>query len=356
MEDARTRSGAKTANGAYRSPEMAPYPPSRADQASRLRSSADYYASSSTDRYALPSERSFVERRPSAVHAPHPLDAPRAAYPPSRSPHYSLPMREDSGAPKDHYMDRSRMHAPEVYNRLGYEDAQPTFFMPSHYDYQQGKTRKRSNLPKQSTEIMKTWFDQVSEDNPRHRMIISLISCKEHYQPLPFRGPESDLFQCKYTLRKTCLSIKADLQQTGYRHQYDSSEQLVHQPPPPMPRTARQAGQDARGWTRRRRLKQSATSTNVHIPAGRLHPRFQSGSSPFEGTRTPHASEPSYIISKYYQTTTLSPTETERHPCPDPRIPVHTRPCFVHSQGPDRQIDRLPAAADRDLDLNKVQL
>jgi hypothetical protein len=71
-------------------------------------------------------------------------------------------MREDSGAPKDHYMDRSRMHAPEVYSRMGYEDAQPTFFMPSHYDYQQGKTRKRSNLPKQSTEIMKTWFDQVS--------------------------------------------------------------------------------------------------------------------------------------------------------------------------------------------------
>jgi len=54
------------------------------------------------------------------------------------------------------------MHAPEVYSRMGYEDAQPTFFMPSHYDYQQGKTRKRSNLPKQSTEIMKTWFDQVS--------------------------------------------------------------------------------------------------------------------------------------------------------------------------------------------------
>ena len=35
------------------------------------------------------------------------------------------------------------------------------FFMPNHYDYQQGKARKRSNLPKQSTEIMKTWFDQV---------------------------------------------------------------------------------------------------------------------------------------------------------------------------------------------------
>lgn len=39
-------------------------------------------------------------------------------------------------------------------------DAQP-FFMPSQYEYQHGKARKRSNLPKQSTEIMKTWFDQV---------------------------------------------------------------------------------------------------------------------------------------------------------------------------------------------------
>jgi hypothetical protein len=74
-------------------------------------------------------------------------------------------MREGSGAPKEqsHYMeDRGRLHAHDGYNRLGYEEAQPTFFMPSHYDYQQGKTRKRSNLPKQSTEIMKTWFDQVS--------------------------------------------------------------------------------------------------------------------------------------------------------------------------------------------------
>nr|OQO27482.1 hypothetical protein B0A51_06197 [Rachicladosporium sp. CCFEE 5018] len=39
-------------------------------------------------------------------------------------------------------------------------DRRAAFFMPSHYEYQQGKTRKRSNLPKQSTEIMKYWFDQ----------------------------------------------------------------------------------------------------------------------------------------------------------------------------------------------------
>ncbi|KAK5109895.1 hypothetical protein LTR62_006502 [Meristemomyces frigidus] len=37
--------------------------------------------------------------------------------------------------------------------------------MPSQYDHTQqqgGKARKRSNLPKQSTEIMKVWFDQAT--------------------------------------------------------------------------------------------------------------------------------------------------------------------------------------------------
>lgn len=38
---------------------------------------------------------------------------------------------------------------------------QTPYFVPSHYEYQHGKARKRSNLPKRSTEIMKTWFDQV---------------------------------------------------------------------------------------------------------------------------------------------------------------------------------------------------
>lgn len=63
---------------------------------------------------------------------------------------------------QQHYLERSRLQQQEGYAKMtGYQEAQPTFFMPSHYDHQQGKTRKRSNLPKQSTEIMKTWFDQV---------------------------------------------------------------------------------------------------------------------------------------------------------------------------------------------------
>ena len=37
----------------------------------------------------------------------------------------------------------------------------PAFSMPSHHEHRHGKARKRNNLPKQSTEVMKTWFDQV---------------------------------------------------------------------------------------------------------------------------------------------------------------------------------------------------
>lgn len=32
-----------------------------------------------------------------------------------------------------------------------------------HYDYSLARTRKRSNLPKHSTEIMKKWFDENIE-------------------------------------------------------------------------------------------------------------------------------------------------------------------------------------------------
>ncbi|KAI7540616.1 hypothetical protein KC331_g9072 [Hortaea werneckii] len=42
----------------------------------------------------------------------------------------------------------------------GYESPPSQYFMQAHYEYSHGKTRKRSNLPKQSTEIMKTWFDE----------------------------------------------------------------------------------------------------------------------------------------------------------------------------------------------------
>lgn len=94
---------------------------------------------------------------------PHPVEPTHSAYPSSRPANYSLPMRDEASHTREHshYIDRDRLQHDPYSKVVGYQEAQPTFFMPSHYDYQQGKTRKRSNLPKQSTEIMKTWFDQV---------------------------------------------------------------------------------------------------------------------------------------------------------------------------------------------------
>ena len=127
------------------------------------RAAVDYFPSSA-DRYAVPTSRrsSVVSQRDFAP--PHPVEPTRSAYPATRPTHYSLPMRDEPSLSHEHshYIERGRLQQQEGYVKIaGYQEAQPTFFMPSHYDYQQGKTRKRSNLPKQSTEIMKTWFDQV---------------------------------------------------------------------------------------------------------------------------------------------------------------------------------------------------
>ncbi|KAK3676982.1 homeodomain super [Recurvomyces mirabilis] len=67
------------------------------------------------------------------------------------------PMRRDSYQP---HLEGLGYRAAHQYQHSPYEVARSSFFMPSQYDHQQGKARKRSNLPKQSTEIMKTWFDQ----------------------------------------------------------------------------------------------------------------------------------------------------------------------------------------------------
>lgn len=61
-----------------------------------------------------------------------------------------LPAGHSSGYREDY-------PGPHGYNSPPYPYAQ-AFFVPSHYEYQNGKSRKRSNLPKQSTEIMKRWF------------------------------------------------------------------------------------------------------------------------------------------------------------------------------------------------------
>ena len=52
-----------------------------------------------------------------------------------------------------------------------YMGAQPALFLPGHGDYHLSKSRKRSNLPKESTDIMKHWFDEVRFQH------ISTLSC-----------------------------------------------------------------------------------------------------------------------------------------------------------------------------------
>lgn len=51
------------------------------------------------------------------------------------------------------------------YGTPSHSYGQAAYFSPSPYDYQNGKSRKRSNLPKASTEIMKRWVDE-NMDNP----------------------------------------------------------------------------------------------------------------------------------------------------------------------------------------------
>ncbi|KAK0250731.1 homeodomain super [Friedmanniomyces endolithicus] len=82
-----------------------------------------------------------------------------ATYPPAV--HSRGPQIESYGAHhEDGRMPRPSHLPPPSYHRSPYGSTPPSYFMPSQYEYQQGKARKRSNLPKQSTEIMKTWFDR----------------------------------------------------------------------------------------------------------------------------------------------------------------------------------------------------
>jgi hypothetical protein len=165
VDDTRSRPNGVVVTAPHRSPEGTSYASSRSEvsygQTPSTHSRAGDYFPSSTDRYAIPTSRRSSVSSQREYAPPHPVEPSRSAYPATRPAHYSLPMRDEAGLTHDH-PHYSRLPQQEGYAKIaGYQEAQPTFFMPSHYDYQQGKTRKRSNLPKQSTEIMKTWFDQV---------------------------------------------------------------------------------------------------------------------------------------------------------------------------------------------------
>ena len=174
LDDARSRPNGVATTAPHRSPESSSYSSSRSEVSygqtptAQSRAAGDCFPSS-TDRYVIPTSRrsSVTSQRDYAP--PHPVEPSRNVYPAARPAHYSLPMRDEAHE-HPHYRERSRLQQQEGYAKIaGYQEAQPTFFMPSHYDYQQGKTRKRSNLPKQSTEIMKTWFDQVRQDRRASR-------------------------------------------------------------------------------------------------------------------------------------------------------------------------------------------
>jgi hypothetical protein len=82
---------------------------------------------------------------------------------------------------RDEYPPGARLDVPQAYGNAPYPYSH-AFFVPSHYEYQNGKSRKRSNLPKQSTEIMKRWFDEnmhnpyPSEEQKRHFAAVAGIN------------------------------------------------------------------------------------------------------------------------------------------------------------------------------------
>ncbi|KAK3110183.1 homeodomain super, partial [Teratosphaeriaceae sp. CCFEE 6253] len=132
-------------------PPLAAYPPpSRDSEATRTRRTSEYSDGQSTT--DGPQHHATADR-PLSHHQP-------STYPPARHP--CAAQRDYHGI----HPDEDRFPRPPVlshappFDRSPFESTSPSYFMPSQYDYQHGKSRKRSNLPKQSTEIMKTWFDR----------------------------------------------------------------------------------------------------------------------------------------------------------------------------------------------------
>lgn len=136
----------------------------------------DPFAREMRDSFAVAGDRSDSRRSSASGYATYPprpyeRELPHGRqYPPGA--HFSLPVRDGYPDPRDAMRyGRPEEHARPMngFGQPPYQSTVPAFFMPSHYEYQHGKARKRSNLPKQSTEIMKTWFDQVSQTSGNAR-------------------------------------------------------------------------------------------------------------------------------------------------------------------------------------------
>lgn len=167
-----SRSSAETSASSYQNPEQAL--PSTMLQPSMPRvnpfsaPAQDPFAREMRDSFAHPAERPSSRRSSTSgygVFAPRGSDRePLRPSPFQPGARYTPPLRESYSESRDsiRYMrPEEHHHRQAIFPPHSYQSNVPAFFMPSHYEYQHGKARKRSNLPKQSTEIMKTWFDQV---------------------------------------------------------------------------------------------------------------------------------------------------------------------------------------------------
>lgn len=94
-------------------------------------------------------------------------------------------------------------HPPPHSEYRFYDDQAYEGYPSTRYEYYYPKARKRSNLPKHSTEIMRAWFDQVRHHDAPPSLTVrapKLIAQAEHRQPVPERGPKGNLCQRKYTI------------------------------------------------------------------------------------------------------------------------------------------------------------
>ena len=148
----------------YRTPDQTP-----ASEAARI----DFRrTSTSSTAFERPSSRDITSPN---IRAPEPNNLRRlSSY--GREDGPALSHERDRNRPVSQHVDAYypspyRIEGPPIeqqppqrlsnFARGPYATNETNFFVPGLYEYQHIKARKRSNLPKQSTEIMKTWFDQV---------------------------------------------------------------------------------------------------------------------------------------------------------------------------------------------------
>lgn len=269
-QDASARSGGarthENAPGQYQNADQPPVEPSFPRRNPFTGTAPDPFARQMRDSFGQSGDRPSSRRSSVSTYAMYPPPSSFDREQPRPSPYSagSYAMRDGYSDPRDpirYGRPEEHQDCQPGFPAQPYQSNVPAYFMPSHYEYQHGKARKRSNLPKQSTEIMKTWFDQVwqhfhdGEEQARARA----DGEAEYREPLPQRRAEGSLFQCKYDAQPcnrplSSIYMCSYHSSTGNGHQYDSSEQLVHQPPSEMSRAARQTRKESRRRSRQRHV------------------------------------------------------------------------------------------------------